>query len=52
MGMLGNLIKIGVATKVVSVVRREASKPENQQKAMAAFNKIKTRAAGKGSAGA
>ncbi|MFD3811227.1 hypothetical protein [Rhodococcus sp. NPDC058639] len=33
MGMLSRVIKGGVAVKAIQVVRREASKPENQRKA-------------------
>jgi hypothetical protein len=32
MGMIGTVFKIGVISKVVQLVQREASKPENRKK--------------------
>jgi hypothetical protein len=46
MGMIGKALRLGVLAKVVQVVQREASKPENRKKAMDALNKYKSRRAG------
>ncbi|MFN2518362.1 MAG: hypothetical protein ABR604_04845 [Jatrophihabitantaceae bacterium] len=48
MGILGKAVKIGVLAKVVQIVQREASKPENRKKAADALNRYKGRAAGQG----
>ncbi|MCK0090566.1 hypothetical protein HCA61_05730 [Rhodococcus sp. HNM0563] len=40
MGMLSKVIKSGVAIKAVQVIKREASKPENQRKAQELFTKL------------
>ncbi len=45
MGMLGKALKIGVLAKVVQLVQREASKPENRKKISDAMNKLKERGA-------
>jgi hypothetical protein len=41
MGLLGKVVKIGVLAKVVQVVQREASKPENRKKIEDAVDKLK-----------
>ncbi len=46
MGFIGKAVRLGVLAKVVQVVQREASKPENRKKAMEAVNKFKSRRAG------
>lgn len=33
MGMLGKVIKSGIAIKAFQIIKREAAKPENQRKA-------------------
>lgn len=43
MSMLGKALKIGVLAKVIQVVQREASKPENRQKVSDAVSKYKNR---------
>lgn len=43
MGFLGKAIKSGIALKAVDVVRREASKPENQRKAKEFAEKLRDR---------
>lgn len=40
MGFLSKAIKSGVAVKAVDLVRREASKPENQRKAKELLQKV------------
>lgn len=44
MGILGTALKVGVLSKVVQVVRREASKPENRQRIADATRSLKQRA--------
>lgn len=46
MGMIGKALKLGVLVKVVQVVQREASKPENREKISAAVSKYRSRNAG------
>jgi hypothetical protein len=41
MSLLGKALKIGVLAKVVQVVQREASKPENRKKIADAVEKVK-----------
>lgn len=41
MGMFGKAIKSGVAIKAIQVVKREASKPENQRKAKEMLAKLR-----------
>lgn len=41
MGLIGKALKIGVLAKVVQVVQREASKPENRKKIADAMDKVK-----------
>jgi hypothetical protein len=41
MGLIGKALKIGVLAKVVQVVQREASKPENRKKIGEAVDKVK-----------
>ena len=43
MGMIKSALKAGVVVKIVDVVRREAAKPENQQKAREMVSKISSR---------
>lgn len=43
MGFLSKAIKGGIAAKAVDVVRREASKPENQRKAKEFAQKMRDR---------
>lgn len=43
MGFLGKALKTGIALKAVDVVRREASKPENQRKAKEFAAKLRNR---------
>ncbi|MBC7306039.1 hypothetical protein [Dietzia cinnamea] len=43
MGFLRNALRSGVALKAVQVVRREASKPENQRKAREFVGKMRNR---------
>lgn len=43
MSFLRNAIKSGIALKAVDVVRREASKPENQRKAKEFVQKLSNR---------
>ncbi|MBB1025806.1 MULTISPECIES: hypothetical protein [unclassified Dietzia] len=43
MAFLRNALKTGVALKAVEVVRREASKPENQRKAREFAEKLRNR---------
>ena len=43
MGLMGKALKIGVLAKVVQVVQREASKPENRKKIEDAVNQLKNR---------
>ncbi len=40
MGMLRNALKSGIAVKALQVARREASKPENQQKVREMMGKV------------
>jgi hypothetical protein len=46
MGMLGNLLKAGVAAKAVQMIQREARKPENRQKINDALASLKKRRPG------
>jgi len=41
MGILGKAIKSGVAIKAIQVIKREASKPENQHKARELVTKLR-----------
>ena len=41
MGLIGKALKIGILAKVVQVVQREASKPENRKKIEDAVNQLK-----------
>jgi hypothetical protein len=41
MGTFSKLIKTGVAIKAVQVIKREASKPENQRKAQEMLAKLR-----------
>ncbi|TCN50764.1 hypothetical protein EV641_11140 [Rhodococcus sp. SMB37] len=41
MGMLSKVLKTGVAIKAVQVIKREASKPENQRKAQELVAKLR-----------
>ena len=43
MGFLKGALKTTVAMKVIEIVRREASKPQNQAKAKSMFSKTKRR---------
>ncbi|WP_017837559.1 hypothetical protein [Dietzia sp. UCD-THP] len=43
MAFLRNALKTGVALKAIDVVKREASKPENQRKAREFAEKIRNR---------
>lgn len=43
MGFLRNALRSGVAIKAVQVVKREASKPENQRKAREFAEKVRNR---------
>ena len=43
MGVVKGFIKGAVAMKIVEIVRREASKPENQRKAKELFAKVTKR---------
>ncbi|MBM7231567.1 MULTISPECIES: hypothetical protein [Dietzia] len=43
MGLLRNALRSGVALKAVQVVKREASKPENQRKAREFVGKMRNR---------
>lgn len=43
MGMLRGAMKTGIALKAAKIVRREASKPENQRKAKAMLQKVTQR---------
>lgn len=43
MGFIGKALKTGLALKAVDVVRREASKPENQRKAKEFAEKLRNR---------
>ena len=43
MGFIGKARKTGLALKAVDVVRREASKPENQRKAKEFAEKLRNR---------
>lgn len=47
MGLFKGAMKAGLAAKAMNVVRREASKPENQQKAKEMLNKMGNRGKGK-----
>jgi hypothetical protein len=49
MGLIGKALKIGALAKVVQVVQREASKPENRKKIAEVVDKIKSRRASGGS---
>lgn len=44
MGLIKSALKAGIVVKVVDLVRREASKPENQAKIREFVNKAKTEA--------
>ncbi|MFD6895640.1 hypothetical protein ACFWB0_13985 [Rhodococcus sp. NPDC060086] len=46
MGTFSKLIKSGVAIKAVQVIKREASKPENQRKAQELFAKLSQKRSG------
>lgn len=46
MGFVKSLVKGAVVAKVLQVVQREASKPENQRKAKEMFNKVQQRRKG------
>src|SRR4051794_3923264 len=48
MGMVGRLVKSGVAAKAIQIGARELKKPENQQKIKDAVTKIKNRRQGTG----
>ena len=48
MRFLKNALKTGIAMKAIDVIRREASKPENQRKARELFNKVSERAKNRG----
>ncbi len=41
MGLIGKALKIGILAKVVQVVQREASKPENRKKIEDAVSQLK-----------
>jgi hypothetical protein len=41
MSLIGKALKIGLLAKVVQVVQREASKPENRKKIAEAVDKVK-----------
>lgn len=43
MAFLRNALKTGVALKAIDVVKREASKPENQRKAREFAEKLRNR---------
>lgn len=43
MGFLRNAMRSGIAVKAVQVVKREASKPENQRKARELADKVRNR---------
>jgi hypothetical protein len=45
MGFLKNALKTGVVVKVLDVVRREAAKPQNQEKARRLVDRVSRRAA-------
>lgn len=49
MGLIGKALKVGVLAKLVQVVQREASKPENRKKIADAMDKVKNRRASGGS---
>lgn len=43
MGLLRGAAKAGIAAKAFQIIRREASKPQNQQKAKELFNQVANR---------
>lgn len=43
MGLFKGAMKAGIAMKAFDIVRREASKPANQQKAKEMFRKVSNR---------
>jgi hypothetical protein len=45
MGFIRNAIKSGIAIKAVNIIQREAAKPENQRKARAFVQKLRTKGA-------
>ena len=47
MGLFKGALKAGIATKAIQVARREAAKPENQQRARDLMAKIANRRKGK-----
>lgn len=51
MGMISKALKLGALAKIVQVVQREASKPENRKKATDAMNKVQNRRPGAGRTG-
>jgi len=49
MGLLKTAFRTGLATKAIGIVKREASKPENQRKAKELFDRVSKRGNGAGS---
>ncbi|MDQ2749508.1 MAG: hypothetical protein ABI775_01965 [Pseudonocardiales bacterium] len=49
MSLISKALKIGVVAKLVQVVQREASKPENRKKIADAVDKVKSKRASGGS---
>ncbi len=47
MGFLKGAFKAGIAAKAAQMIKREASKPENQRKARDMFAKVTNRGQGK-----
>lgn len=43
MGFVKGIIKTAVVAKLLQILQREASKPENQRKAKEMFNKVQQR---------
>jgi hypothetical protein len=43
MGLVKGIIKSAIVIKLIDIVRREASKPENQRKAKELFAKVSDR---------
>ncbi len=44
MGMIKSALKAGIVVKIVDVVRREAAKPENQQKIRDLVDRVRNEA--------
>lgn len=51
MGLFKGAAKTGIAMKVMDVVRREASKPQNQAKARRLFSRVTNRQSAAGAGG-